>query len=99
MSDNPETDDQMRRKRLRFRAWHRGIKETDLILGPFADAYVEAFTEFGAPSDAKSEKDLETSSVEMAAGTISGIRGHLDLISKRTRKPMNDGAAMVIGRQ
>ena len=41
MSDNPETDDQMRRKRLRFRAWHRGIKETDLILGPFADAYVE----------------------------------------------------------
>jgi antitoxin CptB len=42
MSDNPETDDQMRRKRLRFRAWHRGIKETDLILGPFADAYVEA---------------------------------------------------------
>ena len=42
MSDNPETDDQMRRKRLRFRAWHRGIKETDLILGPFADAYLEA---------------------------------------------------------
>jgi antitoxin CptB len=28
----------MRRRRLRFRAWHRGTRELDLILGPFADA-------------------------------------------------------------
>lgn len=27
-----------RRRRLRFRAWHRGTKEMDLILGRFADA-------------------------------------------------------------
>ena len=27
-----------RRKRLRYRAWHRGTKEADLLLGPFADA-------------------------------------------------------------
>jgi antitoxin CptB len=33
----------IRRKRLRYRAWHRGTKEMDLILGPFADANVEAF--------------------------------------------------------
>ena len=32
----------MRRKRLRYRAWHRGTKEMDLILGPFADAHTEA---------------------------------------------------------
>lgn len=35
-----ETDEQaleVRRKRLRFRSWHRGIKEMDLILGHFAD--------------------------------------------------------------
>lgn len=31
----------MRRKKLRYRAWHRGTKEMDLILGPFADANVE----------------------------------------------------------
>jgi antitoxin CptB len=30
-----------RRKRLRYRAWHRGTKEMDLILGPFADAHTE----------------------------------------------------------
>jgi antitoxin CptB len=26
-----------RRKKLKFQAWHRGFKEVDLILGPFAD--------------------------------------------------------------
>ena len=26
------------RRRLLFRSWHRGIREMDLILGPFADA-------------------------------------------------------------
>lgn len=29
-----------RRKRLRFRSWHRGTREMDLILGRFADAYI-----------------------------------------------------------
>lgn len=29
---------EIRRKRLRFRAWHRGTKEADLLIGPFADA-------------------------------------------------------------
>lgn len=33
----------IRRKRLRYRAWHRGTKEMDLVLGPFADANVEHF--------------------------------------------------------
>lgn len=29
-----------RRKKLKFRAWHRGIKEMDLILGKYADEYL-----------------------------------------------------------
>jgi antitoxin CptB len=33
----------MRRRRLRYRAWHRGTKEMDLILGPYCDAYLECF--------------------------------------------------------
>ena len=28
----------MRLRRLRYRAWHRGTKEMDLLLGPYADA-------------------------------------------------------------
>lgn len=34
-----------RRKRLIFRAWHRGTRETDLILGRFADANVALFSD------------------------------------------------------
>ena len=30
----------MRRRRLRYRAWHRGTKEMDLVLGPFCDAHL-----------------------------------------------------------
>jgi len=32
------TKHEERLKRLKFRSWHRGWKETDLILGGFADA-------------------------------------------------------------
>lgn len=32
-----------RRKRLRFRAWHRGTKEMDLLMGSFADAHLSGF--------------------------------------------------------
>jgi len=35
-------DPAMRRRRLRYRAWHRGMREMDLILGPFVDAHAEA---------------------------------------------------------
>ncbi len=34
-----------RRKRIRFRAWRRGFRELDLILGAFADAHAEALAE------------------------------------------------------
>ncbi|MFD0917939.1 succinate dehydrogenase assembly factor 2 [Pseudahrensia aquimaris] len=34
-----------RRKMLLFRAWHRGTKEMDLVLGNFADAELENLTD------------------------------------------------------
>ncbi len=33
----------IRRKRLLFRSWHRGTRESDLILGRFAEAYLAGF--------------------------------------------------------
>lgn len=36
--------DSVRLKKIRFRAWHRGFREADLILGPFADSHVESLT-------------------------------------------------------
>jgi antitoxin CptB len=39
VTDPPATETpEIRLKRLRIRSWHRGIKEMDLILGPFADS-------------------------------------------------------------
>ncbi len=35
----------VRRRRLLFRAWRRGVRETDLIVGRFADAYIDKFDE------------------------------------------------------
>ncbi len=32
---------EIRRKRLRFRCWHRGSRESDLLLGRFADRYLD----------------------------------------------------------
>lgn len=35
----------VRRKRLRFRAWHRGTKECDFVMGGFADANIATLTD------------------------------------------------------
>ena len=33
-----------RLRKLKFRAWRRGFREADLILGPFADNHVASFS-------------------------------------------------------
>ncbi|WP_212524045.1 succinate dehydrogenase assembly factor 2 [Actibacterium sp. MT2.3-13A] len=40
MAETPEN----RLKRMKMRAWHRGTKEMDIILGRFADAKLAAMT-------------------------------------------------------
>jgi len=37
------SDTAQRIRRLRFRAWHRGTQEMDLLMGRFADAVLEDF--------------------------------------------------------
>ena len=34
-----------RLKRLRFRAWHRGTREADLLIGGFFDAHAQAWSD------------------------------------------------------
>ncbi len=38
-------DREHRVKRLRFRAWHRGTQEMDLLIGRFADASLESMND------------------------------------------------------
>ena len=33
-----------RGQRLRYRSWHRGTREMDLLMGSFADAHIATFT-------------------------------------------------------
>ncbi|HXW39642.1 MAG TPA: succinate dehydrogenase assembly factor 2 [Xanthobacteraceae bacterium] len=33
----------VRRRKLLFRAWRRGVREMDLIVGRFADAHIDGF--------------------------------------------------------
>ena len=41
MSEGTREDPEIRRKRLRFRSWHRGTRENDLIIGRFVDAHLD----------------------------------------------------------
>ena len=73
-------DRDIRLKRLRFRAWHRGTKESDLMIGGFFDAFAQDWDEheiawFEALMD---EEDVEI--MGWAIGTIA--------IPERWRGPM-----------
>ncbi len=46
MTGTTRTTDSLnpRQRRALFRAWHRGRREMDLLLGPFADARIDSLT-------------------------------------------------------
>jgi antitoxin CptB len=56
-----------RLKRLRFRAWHRGTKEADLLIGGFFDRYGETWRE---PEMDWYENFLEEQDVDIMAWAI-----------------------------
>ncbi len=46
MSDTDQPNElEIRRRKLRYRAWHRGTREMDILLGRFADAELPRFSE------------------------------------------------------
>jgi antitoxin CptB len=63
------------RKKLRFRSWHRGTREMDLLMGSFADDNVETF---GAPELALYEEILMTNDPDI-----------YDFVCKRKDVPAN----------
>jgi antitoxin CptB len=64
MGETPDT----RLKRLLFRSWHRGMREADLLLGPFAERHL--------PSMSARELDLfETLLEENDATLVAWISG------------------------
>lgn len=45
MNDPISSPETRRRERLRFRSWHRGTREMDLLMGSFADQHLPVFTD------------------------------------------------------
>jgi antitoxin CptB len=56
-----------RRRKLLFRAWRRGVRETDLIVGRFADAYIDKFDDAGLDDF---ERLIEAPNAELYAWVV-----------------------------
>jgi antitoxin CptB len=56
-----------RRRRLLFRAWRRGVREMDLIIGRFADAHIDKFDQTELDDF---ERLIEAPNVELYAWVI-----------------------------
>ena len=71
-----------RLKRMGMRSWRRGMKEMDLILGPFADAYLATMAELQlAQYDLlldQNDQDL----LPMMLGQMPAPPGMADLVAK-----------------
>lgn len=63
-------DHDIRLKRLRFRAWHRGTREADLMIGGFFDAHAARWD--GAQLD-WFERLLEEQDVDIMGWAIGSI--------------------------
>jgi len=60
-----------RRRRLLFQAWHRGMRETDLIMGRFADS---ALTDLSDADLTEFERLIEVPDRELLAWVIGEVR-------------------------
>jgi antitoxin CptB len=70
MADTTGADDELavRRRKIKFRSWHRGMREMDLIMGRFADALVDTM----APGELDDyERLMETPDPELFGWVLS----------------------------
>ncbi len=65
----------MRRRKLLFRAWRRGVREMDLIIGRFADAHIDVFDE--AELD-DFERLIEVPNAELYAWVTGDVRAPVE---------------------
>jgi antitoxin CptB len=81
-----------RRRKLLFRSWHRGMRETDLIMGRFADAAIHELT---ADELAAFERLLEVPDREILAwitGEMAAPAEHDTPLLHRMRELNRRGA-------
>ena len=82
MPENAAGADVRRLKRLAMRSWRRGMRETDLLLGPFAD---EALASMGADDLDLYEALLEENDQDLYAWIVAASAGRDTSPPARTR--------------
>ena len=60
----------MRLRRLRYRAWHRGTREMDLILGPYSDARLPGMTALELDSFETLLDEIDTDLLDWLTGAL-----------------------------
>jgi antitoxin CptB len=81
-----------RRRRLLFRAWHRGMREVDLITGRFADAHIASLTAAEVDEFEKLMDVPEPDLLNWVMGA-SDIPAQFDTALFRKMRDFNRGAA------
>ncbi|MEM7068705.1 MAG: succinate dehydrogenase assembly factor 2 [Pseudomonadota bacterium] len=85
-----DTEKEIRLKRLKYRANHRGIKEMDIILGGFADQYLSSLSDIEVDDFealmAEHDRDLIVWFTGEQAFPHDDLRSIFDLINSRIAK-------------
>ena len=74
-----------RRRRLLFRSWHRGTREADLIMGRFADAHIEGFSDAELDQYEHLLEALEADLLSWMTGVAEVPAGHDTVMFRRVR--------------
>ena len=74
-----------RRRRLLFRSWHRGTREADLIMGRFADAHIEGFSDAELDQYEHLLDALETDLLSWMTGVAEVSAEHDTAMFRRVR--------------
>nr|WP_085867797.1 succinate dehydrogenase assembly factor 2 [Pseudoruegeria aquimaris] len=82
-----------RLKRMKMRSWRRGMKEMDVILGPFADSELERLGEADLQlyDQLLSENDQDL--LRWVTGQAPTPPEYLDLLTRISRHARGEGAA------
>ncbi|MDE3059710.1 MAG: succinate dehydrogenase assembly factor 2 [Pseudomonadota bacterium] len=71
-------------KRLRYRSWHRGCKETDLVLGNFADTHLAGLAPELLPAYERLLDENDADIWEWLAGKASSPAEYEELLVMMT---------------
>jgi antitoxin CptB len=74
-----------RRRRLLFRAWHRGTREADLIMGRFADAHIATLNDAELDEYEHLLEALETDLLTWVTGMSAVPAEHDTAMFRRVR--------------